>query len=558
MDFLNSQLKYVGDQMRSLSASQKIAIVLLIVILLGGMYGLIHWGGQDEWIALLPQSFTPEQIQNIQSALAVAGEKTRVEGDRIMIRGNEDRRAQLTAMLAQNSALPKDISLGYASLVKASSVFMGDRSRVWMENRGLESELSTVLSRFRGVKDAHVFIEIPQQRGFGNRSTTSRASVHLTLADGEALDKQRIAAISNFVAGAVSGLDPRNVKITDGLRYYRPPDGASEMPTELLDIQRHAEEYHALKIADQLSYIPGVKVNVYATLRTTEEQIQEKTLGPAVVDSETSKTEETRSGGAGGDAGLRPNQGRALAEAGVNTSNSREESDTTLKGERDTKVRTASNTVGIVEELTATVNVPHSYLQHVLDAQKAAAPNAPASTIDKIAEVELPKIRALVKTLINAEADKQVAVDWFYDMPPSQQHNATTESQPAGTLAFVRDYGAQAGLGVLALLSVIFVLRMAGKAQGAIKSQVRSRGMRPAVVGLGPVGFDSPPEMLQKLGGGPVTVGEAEAMDAVMEGHEVDEKTVRTHQIVRQISQMVKEDPATAANIVQHWLKDEQ
>ena len=41
------------------------------------------------------------------------------------------------------------------------------------------------------------------------------ASVALAMSDGREIDKQRIMAVANFVAGAVSGLELKNVKITD-------------------------------------------------------------------------------------------------------------------------------------------------------------------------------------------------------------------------------------------------------------------------------------------------------------------------------------------------------
>lgn len=563
MDFLSSQLRQIGEQLRGTSVSQRAAIGLLVVVLIGGMYGLVRWSGQPEWVPLLPQSFTPEQIQSIQASLAVAGERSKVDGDRILIQGDEGRREQLTAMLAQSGALPKDTSLGYAALVKASSVFMGDRSRVWMENRGLEAELSGVIGRFRGVRDAHVFIEVPQTRGFSGKSTQSRASVHLTLAEGESLDKQRVAAIANFVAGAVSGLDPRNVKITDGVRFYRPPEGTGEVPNELLDIQRHAEDYHSQKVYDQLRYIPGVLVNVHAQLRTSEEQIQEKTLGPPAVDNETTRTEETRNASAATGPGVRPNQGRSISDGGTGTSNTKEETETSLKGERDTKVRSTNHAVGVVEKLTAAINVPRSYLERIASAVGAAGGGGGQpddAVIGKIAEAELPKIRALVKPLINATSDDQVVVNWYYDMAVPESSAPATQS--TGMVALARDYGAQIGVGMLVLFSLFMLMRLARQGAGAIGRAGRNRAS-PAGASIGGGfggfgGFGEPDGPLQKLGGGTMLVGEAEETDAVMEGHEVDEKTVRTHQIVQQISQMVREDPASAANIVQHWLQEEK
>ena len=558
MEFFAAQAQQIGRQLRGMTASQRVAVFLMVVVLVGGAWGMIRWGSTPDWMPLLDQSFTADQIQQVQAELLLAGVTSQVQGDRVLISGNDGERQRVQALLAQRGALPRDTSLGYAALIKENSVFIGDRSRVWMENRGLETELSAVIRRFGGIKDAHVFVEVPQQRGLRGNATASRASVHVTLQEGQSLDKQRVSAIASFVVGAVSGLEAKNVKITDGVRSYRPHDGADDVPTELLDLQRAAEEHHSQKIQDQLRYIPGVLVAVHAVLRTSDEQIQERKLGQPVVDMESSKLEEMVNQTSSGGPGVRPNQGRGLAEQPSGSNNSREESETSLKGDRDVTTTSTVKRAGQVERLMASVSVPRSYLERVLAAvspqksDKSAA--QPESAIQKIAEMELPKIRTLVKPLINAAADDQVVVNWYYDMPAEQK--AAAETQPSGLIAAAKDFGPQVALGLLALASLWFVLRIAKRASVGV-ARSPAGGLTPAWAGAsrGGGGIDGP---LPTLGGGPITVGEAEEVDGVMVGHEVDDQVVRTQQIVRQISQMVKDDAASAASILGTWLSDEK
>jgi len=559
MDALSAQLKQIVEQLRTMSVSQRIAVGLLLVVVLGGMWGMIRWGAEGEWMPLHPQSFTPEQIQRIRSELTAVGIPSSVENDRIMIRGDEARRQQLVAMLAEHGAMPRDTSIGYAALIRENSVFMGDRSRMWMEHRGLESELSAVLRHFQGVRDAHVFIEVPQQRGFSNKSGGSRASVHVKLADGEVLDKHRVGAIANFVIGAVSGLEMKNVKITDGIRFYRVPDSSDELPTELLDIQRQAEEHAARKIYDQLQYIRGVLVNVHAALRDAEEQIQEKKLGPAVVDQEKTRSEEMTGPGPAAGPGVRPNQGRLLAESGGASSSAKEETETSLRGERDAKMQTIVKRAGPVERLSASVNVPRSYLVQILAGRGEKAAPADDKEVEKIAAVELPKIRDQVRPLVSATSDEQVVVNWYHDAP-MEEHRAAAQTQPAGAAALFRQYGPQAGLGALAVVSLVMMVWIARRAQPTPGPKLAGAGAGmswSAGRGRYETGDESNGP-LQRLGGGPATVGEAEEMESVMVGQEIDEATVRTQQMVKQIGQMIREDPATASTIIQHWMSERE
>lgn len=558
MEFLNAQAKYIHEQWGSMSISQRLAIGLLLVVVLVGMWGMIRWGGEAEWTPLLDQAFTAEQIQQVQAELALAGVASKVEGDRVLIHGGDDVRRQLTAVLAQRGALPRDTSLGYATLARDDNVFESDQKTQWKQTRGLESELSQVLRKFRGIQDAQVFVEAPKQRGFGEKTATSRASVHVTLIEGESLDKQRISAIANFVVGAVRGLALENVKITDGTRFYRAPDMSDAVPAEQLDLQRQQEEHYAAKINNQLQYIPGVLVNVHAILRSTDEQTQQRIYGKPEVDKESTETEETTGPSGAAAPGVRPNTGRQLAETGGGASSMKEKTETSMNGLRDQTDKTVVKARGYVEKLMASVNVPRSYLLKVLETQGAT--DTSMAEVEKIAAAEMPKIAAMVKPLINATEDDQVVVKWYHDVA-SELRPTTERASTPGFIVLAKDYGPRAGLTLLALISLFMVFRIARRAQATMGTGMG--GLTPATVtgGVGTFGGSRSgagrlaPPPLETLDGGPVTVGEAQEIEGIMVGHEVDESMVRTQQIVHQISQLVKKDPTTPANIIEGWIK---
>jgi len=551
MAFIKEQSKAITEQLRTMSVSQQIAVGLLIVVLLGGVYQMMRWAAVPEWTTLLDQPFTAEQIRQAQAELAVVGVKTKVDQDRIMIRGNDDDRQRWQAFLAQRGALPRDTSLGYAALIKDASVFVSDQEQRWRQNRGLETEISAVLRRFQGIRDANAFVDKPQKRGLGRVKSGARASVHVTLDSGDTLDRKRIAAIANFVAGAVEGLDVADVRITDGSQYYRPPDPENTLGNDLLERQRAQEDHYTGMIYDQLEYIKGLVVNVRAKLRDNDEHMEKKELGPPVVLKESETTEETTSAAVATGPGVQPNRGSAITAQGPGTGSTRSESSTDLSGERSQTHTSTVKPAGLVERLTASVSVPRSYLEQVYRQQQAIDPDQPipADQVDALAEVELPKIRNTVKTLLQAKGDDQVVVALYYDVAPPVQAGS-----PVGSSEFImlaKDYGPRAGLALLAMISLFFVLRIAKKAQGSVIAAKSA-----ALAGAGQRNFAGAPEIFP-LGGGPVTVGEAEEMHSAIIGQEVDEGLVRSRQIVDQISQLVKEDADSAASIVQNWLKDE-
>lgn len=554
MDFISAQSRQIVEQLRGMSVSQRIAIMLLVVVLLGGMWGMIRWGSEPSWIPLLDQAFSPTEIQRVQSELRMAGVSTRVSGDRVQIQGGDEDRQRMQALLSERGALPSDTSLGYASIIKQNSVFLGEQRSRWLESRGLEAELSAVLRKFQGVRDARVLVTVPQKRGFSRQETSSSASVALTLADGHELGKQHVLAIANFVAGAVPGLQLSNIKITDGKRFYRPPDGMDHIPTEMLEQQQRIEDHYMQKIYDQLRHIDGVVVNVHAKLRTSTEKSQQEVYGPPAVQRETSTTEEMIGAGRAAEPSVRPNARIGLTDSTPGSSSTREESDTTFSDKRDVKMTVVDELRGAVERVSASVSIPRSFLERIVEGMGLPKDQPKDAAIEKIISVELPRIKALIRPLIDARADEQVVVDWHYDLPVAAQPQAAASD--AGFFALAKDYGPQAGLGLLALLSLFFMARIAKKAQLALSAP---RGV--ATAGAGGFGMfatgsasDGP---LQTLGG-VMPVGEVEETQGVLVGHEVDEAMVRTQQIVRQIGQMVKDDATTAATIVQQWAQESE
>lgn len=551
MEFLSAQIRQIIEQLRTLSVSQRIAIALLVVVVLAGLWGLIQWSSQPQWVALLDQAMTPEEIQRVQSELRVAGIATRVQADRVHIQGTDEDRQRAQAMLIEHGALPRDTSLAYASLVEQNSVFIGEQRSRWLESRGLEAELSAVLRRFRGIRDARVLITVPQRRGFTRQSATSSASVALTMDDGE-LDKQRILAIANFVAGAVPGLDTRNVKITDGRRFYRAPDSNDAMPTEILDMQRLVEDHYMKKIYDHLRTIPGVVVNVHAKLRTSDEKMQQQEYGPPTVDSESTRSEETTGGSRAAEPAVRPNTRIGLTDAVTGSSSVKEESETSLKGQRDVKTTMVDHLRGTVERVAASVSIPRSYLEQIAQRQVGTA-GGKAPAIEAIAQTELPRIKTQVRPLIDATEDDQVVVDWYYDI-----EDPTTAPQAAagqdGFLALARDYGPHAGLGLLALLSLFVMARIAKKARADIGAPARAA----AGAGAGGRSGAAVDDFLQTLTTGPAVMGEVEEIPGLMVAQEVDEETIRTQQLVKQIGQLVKDDSEAAAGVVRQWVSESQ
>lgn len=557
MDALKAQIRYIFDQLRTLSVSGRIAIGLLLVLMLAGMFQLMNWAGRPEWRPLLDQPFTSTQIQRVQSELAVAGAATRVEGDRILIRGDDADRQRYMAVLAQRGALPRDTSLGYEAIIKGSNVFISNQEARWRQSRGLEAELAGVLRKFQGVSDANVLIQVPEKRPLGSRAkSAASASVNVTLEEGDVLDQKRIDAIANLVAGAVEGLSPTDVNITDGTQIYRARDPRKGIAGDLLEKQRLEEDHYTKMIYNQFAYVPGLVAHVRVKLRDVDEVTDDKVLGKPDPIREMEDSEESSSASASAAPGVLANQNRSINESSPGNTTTRTKSTIEYSENVNTRVTRTNKPAGFLDTLSASINVPHTWLEGVYRRQKGLDDDKPVefSELQKIADIELKRIEDQTRTLLLVDSAgsgefKRVVVDWYYSLPPTPVSGQVALAGSTDYVLMLRDFGPQIGLGVLVLMSLYFVMRIASKAQASVMA-AKAAGAG-GVLGVG--GVEEVP-----LGGGPVTVGQAEGMQSAMIGHEVDAGLVRTQQIVQQISDLVAEDAESAAGILQTWLAEDK
>jgi flagellar M-ring protein FliF len=81
--------------------------------------------------------------------------------------------------------------------------------------RALEGELGRSLESLNGVIRANVKIAFPKETIFTQQKSLPSASAVLTLRNGIFLTKKQIDGIKNFIASAVSDLEPENINLID-------------------------------------------------------------------------------------------------------------------------------------------------------------------------------------------------------------------------------------------------------------------------------------------------------------------------------------------------------
>ncbi|MCH8966647.1 MAG: hypothetical protein IID43_03130, partial [Planctomycetes bacterium] len=105
-------------------------------------------------------------------------------------------------------------------------------------------------------------------------------------------------------------------------------------------------------------------------------------------------------------------------------------------------------------------------------------------------------------------------------------------------------YGPQAGLALLAVMSLVMMMRVVRKS---------SEALGPGKSGN--VLAEEPLEEEQMLAGSP-PVGEAPMTEGFLVGRELGEDALRSQELNAEVTRMVDEDPDGSADLIRRWIQD--
>jgi flagellar biosynthesis/type III secretory pathway M-ring protein FliF/YscJ len=184
----------------------------------------------------------------------------------------------------------------------------------------------------------------------------------------------------------------------------------------------------------------------------------------------------------------------------------------------------------------ASVSIPRSHLMRIYKAAFPTAKEPDDTQLQPLIDKELTRVKNNVLGCVSQTPEDKVTVDWYYDYLPTGDaagQVAVAASVPLAITGHLKEIA----LGALAVVSLFMVSMMVRKATPApIIPPMPEKPSKPA--------FTPPEEPVAEAGEG------LQEMDGI----EVDTDSVRNQQIITQVSNMVKENPDAAANLVKRWL----
>ncbi|MEO0511700.1 MAG: hypothetical protein AAF108_02235 [Planctomycetota bacterium] len=571
MGSLREAFETIAAQARKLSATQRLLIGSLGVIMLMTLFLLSQYAAKPTMVELLPGAAAETQAEAV-AFLSTSGFDYQDGAGEVMVRPN-DRRA-IVARMQQDGRMPGDTSMLFEGIIERQSWTNPKELNEQLYNMALQNELARTLGEFRGVRSASVMIDAPPPHGLGMATRVPTASVTVTTESGGAMGQGLVDAVARFVAGAKAGLRPERVSVIDastGLpRRVRSDDDT--VSSSYLEHAQKVESQTRDKLAGLLSYIPGVIVAVTAevdvTRRTTQtlKQLKNNEGSVSLIKSEMTKELEQRTADRGARPGVQANTGADL-DVGASDSPALTDADSTTEFEN--RFGTESTSVvdprGMPTRVAVSVNVPSGYIAELIRAE--AGPDAAegeeptAETINARFEAERSRIAASLEPHLPREVAETG------DGPATERvlGSVVVSLMPGATLAAAQaSPGGLGGLGgalsvfggggggspisagldtiALGLLAVVAVAMMLMTVK-----QANKRPELPAADDLSGV-----PKQLQVDSD---LVGEASEGDSPMAGIELDDQAVQGQQLFEQIGNLVDADPEFASRLLRRWIQ---
>lgn len=537
---MNALVGQIRDLFESMTPGARITAGLLLVVAVVSVAYLFQGSaaGPDAFI-FGGERFSQSEINRMTAAMAEAGLTGWTE-DSNRISVPRSRQEEYIAAIASGNALPDNFASLMDKALSEASPMEGRRQWELRTKTARENQLSLILSKMPWVESAHVMLDIEERRGFNRRNDAS-ASVFVTPRPGEGVDKSRARGIKMFVAGALASLSEENVQITSGGETFEADEPWFD--DEYLQARAELQKAYKRDIQNGLNFIPGVRVEVSADLENlASRSVTESTPSEGkVVSSQTEREkEETNVNDGGGQPGYVASSSarRGLDEDLAHTNTSSVERETSNEQSAVGFTTSEEEYMGFKpKELYASIAIPRDY---VLDIWKQKNPEGDPTeltdtemqSMENSVKIDVERfVQNILPRLSLGEDDYQQVEVIFID---SIKRDAPPEPSLADTaLAWASRYW-----------TTLSMLGLAGVSLLMLRSTLRSSGEVPSSSSA-PLQLDFANQQSN------------EAADGSESEHERPKlKLKKGDSLKEDLSDMVREDPDAAANILRSWISN--
>lgn len=465
MEALKSTYNQYAGVFKSLSASQRLTLVVVTALIVGALGYLAFNGRSSGYVAAsFGKDFAGEDLQNAQTVLRERGlNDFRQEGGKLLVpRAQLD---QYNAALLTGGGLPQDWASELEKQFDKQSWFTSERQMQLQKDIARGKALRTVLRALPEVADAQIMWARSEPKRFSGQVPKVTATVNVKPKSGQELSLRLVQSIRGAVANMIADLKPADVTIFNlqtGQSYTVNEEGPYD--GRLLELIKKYTRMYRENVEQRLSYIPGVLVTAHVKLddvkRSVERKLQyDAKSSVAISESNSTNSEESDNRPPAAKVGEAPNVPRALnSSAGPANRRKRNESETTsttAPGYTDTLKEYAE---AIAREVKVSVGIPEDYFQKVAEKQSAAgsAGETAGQTPGPTREAILADVKRSVAMTVGVDPESEsVVVAPYVKVDPETPELESDWLGSAGEL--MGRWGGPVGLGLFAVLALWMV-----------------------------------------------------------------------------------------------------
>jgi flagellar M-ring protein FliF len=276
MIFLKEFTIWISNSWKKTKIYQRFIAVFGMFFLFAIFVFLFFKATSDSYVPVFAEKdFSLTEAARVKQFLDESKIKYKIESDTaILVPDYEVHRIRMDLAA---EGIPESDSGGGFELFDANTWIKGEKELQVLEMRALKGELERDISEYDNVEDVSVILDIAPPRPFGGEMYKTKASVILDLRQGTRLKAAQLKAIGYHLSGAVRGLQPNMVAISDTTGRLYQGMGTSENFDVVASSETALEERLKEKVDGILTMIVGddnfystVQININRENRTEE------------------------------------------------------------------------------------------------------------------------------------------------------------------------------------------------------------------------------------------------------------------------------------------------
>ncbi len=557
-------MNQIRKLLASLSVRQKVSLLAVAALVAAGLAVFTSWRRERDF-RLLFAGLAAEDAAAVTEKLRAAGIEYRLAENGSAVLVPSARVAELRLQMAA-AGLPRSGRIGF-ELFDRSNFGASDFTEQVNYRRALEGELERSVMALAEVEQARVHVTFPKDSVFLESRQPAKASVLVKLKPGGRLAPSSVQAICYLVASAVEGLTPEAVAVLDMrgnlLNRARSSATAEDSSEVALELRQRLERDLLAKIHATLEPLLGVEhfragVSVECDLTSGEQS--EEIFDPSRSVMVTSQKTEDISGtqlasGVPGTASNLPRPTSRPGQTGVGMTRRSE----SIAYQATRTVRRTKMPQGAVKRISIAVLLDQSVRWEGVGPQAKRILEPPPPERVKAIRDLVAAATGLVPERGDQLIVESLPFETTLNMPPpepSAPPAAAPSRWPPWIPKFLTDNPAvlagATAVPILLLAALMFLLRRKGRRRATVEIQASLPAAAPQGALEAPQA--SPAEDLESR------LAEQAARQQQLEAEALSAlklppvTTKKTEVLTKHLSETVKKNPASAAQILRSWL----